>query len=251
MPQIKMGLALILLLLLDCQQVLAKDYVFASSEFAGIAEYNEAGQPTGIGVDIVNRIANELNITIEIKLYPFNRMMSHAKDKSIDAIFGVYKKPHREQFLDYVDISFFNDSYLFFKRKGTTLDWTGNMAEFPKNSRFCWVMGWSYFDELFQIKKQIRLEKNSTLAGCLNMLVATRFDLIAGPIRDIIPLIKKQNVGNKVQLVAKDKGIEGNYIAFPKGHLPKLQQEFKQSLSKTMASSWYQEKLRQYDLENY
>jgi len=224
-------------------------YVFISSEFAGISEQSEEGELSGLGVDIIRKIAEDLGINIEVKIYPFNRMMSLLQNKSVDAAFGIYKKTKREKFLDYIDVSFFSDSYLFYTNNSTQLNWNGDMASFPKDRAFCWVRGWSYFDELYRIKNQIRLHENSSLEGCLNWLVGKRFDLMAGPIRDIVPLIKKRGYDNQVKLISKNKGVEGNYIAFPKGHLPALQLQIKQSLARILASKWYERKLQQYSLD--
>ena len=224
-------------------------YVFISSEFAGISEYNEAGEPSGLGVDIIGKVAEDLDIRITIKIYPFNRMMFLIQDKSVDAAFGVYKKPDREEFMDYIDVSFFDDSYLFYTNHSTRLSWNGEMSSFPRDKVFCWVRGWSYFGELYKIKNQIRLQENSSLEGCLKMLVGKRFDLMAGPIRDIVPLIKKRGYGKRLKLISKVKGLEGNYIAFPKDHLPLLQKQVKQSLIGILKSNWYLGKLRQYNLD--
>ncbi|MEW6981410.1 substrate-binding periplasmic protein [Colwelliaceae bacterium 6471] len=223
-------------------------YVFVSSEFASIAEQNTQGELSGLGVDIVRKVAEDLDIDIEIKIYPFNRMIYLMQDKLVDAAFGIYKNQEREKFMDYLDVPFFNDSYLFYTNNESQLNWDGTMNSFPKDKTFCWVRGWSYFEELNSIKNQIRLNESRTLAGCLDMLVGKRFDLLAGPIRDIVPLIKAKEYENQVQLIAKHKGLEGNYIAFPKGHLPALQQSIRQSLTKILNSQWYEEKLQQYGL---
>jgi polar amino acid transport system substrate-binding protein len=238
----------ILLLLNFSPHGFAASYIFASSEFSGISEQSKNGKLSGLGVDIIKKVAEDLDINIEIKIYPFNRMMYLVKNKSVDAAFGIYKNPEREKFMDYIDVSFFNDSYQFYTNSSTQISWNGEMESFPKDSVFCWVRGWSYFEELHHLKDKLLFRENSSLEGCLNMLIGNRFDLLAGPIRDIVPLIKKLGYVNQVNLVSKDKGREGNYVAFPKGHLPLLQLQVKQSLIKILNSKWYKKKLQQYSL---
>jgi len=226
-----------------------KKLIFVSSEFAGISERNEAGDLTGLGVDIIRKIAQDLEIEIDIQLYPFNRMMSLMKEQKVDAAFGIYKKPDRETYMDYIPVSFFNDTYLFYTTRANQLNWDGEMASFPKDKAFCWVRGWSYFNKLYQIKSEILFHEHPSLEGCVTLLMANRFDLIAGPIRDIVPLIEKHGIEDKVKLLAKDYGLEGNYIAFPKGHMPELQQGVEQSLVRILKSDWYRIKLHQYGLK--
>ena len=226
---------------------------FVSSHFAGISELKEQDGKTvaqGLGVDIVNKIAQMLAIKIDIEILPFKRALISMENKKYDAIFGVYKKADREQYLDFIEVVFFVDSYLFYGNAASELHWDGKMSHFPQNAKLGWITGWSYFDELYAMKDQLNTIQVNSLASTLKMLHKGRLDLAVGPIRDINPLISKLGLGSGLKLLSAGHGETGNYIAFSKGNKKALQLKVREALIKILKMPWYQQRLKHYQLQS-
>jgi len=226
---------------------------FVSSHFAGISELIEQdgkAVPQGLGVDIVNKIAQMLAIKIDIEILPFKRALISMQNRKFDAIFGVYKKADREQYLDFIDVVFFVDNYLFYGNAASELHWDGNMSHFPKNAKLGWITGWSYFDELYAMKDQVNKIQVNNLESALKMLHKGRLDLTVGPIRDINPLISRLGLRSGLKLVSAGHGETGNYIAFAKGSHKELQVKVRDALTRILNMPWYQQRLKHYQLES-
>ncbi len=250
-----MGRILLLILCLGSCLVSAEQperLKFVSSHFTGISELIEQDGKMvqrGLGVDIVNKIAQMLAIKIDIEILPFKRALISMKNKKHDAIFGVYKKADREAYLDFIDVVFFVDNYLFYGNAVATIDWDGRMSSYPKHANLGWITGWSYFDELYAMKDQINKIQVNNLESELRMLKKGRLDLAVGPIRDINPLIIKLGMEKDLKLVSAGHGETGNFIAFAKGRHSELQLKVRDALIIIMEMPWYQKRLKYYRLD--
>ena len=60
--------------------------------------FDENKQPTGICIDIVNQVAQSMNISVQYESYPWKRMLKYGEDGKIDAVMPLFKTDEREQF---------------------------------------------------------------------------------------------------------------------------------------------------------
>ena len=222
-----------------------------SSHFAGISELKEQDGvlvQQGLGVDIVHELARRLEIKIDIEILPFKRALVSMQNKKYDAIFGVYKKADRLSYLDFLDVAFYEDSYIFYSQISSKLHWNGNMSQYPKDATIGWITGWSYFDGLYAIKDKIKKVMVSNLEANIRMLEKGRVDFAVGPVRDINPLIAKLGLKKKFKMVSNGHGKTGNYIAFAKGRNLELQKRVSNELTLILKTPWYQQRLQYYKL---
>ncbi|MEH6347585.1 MAG: transporter substrate-binding domain-containing protein [Bermanella sp.] len=224
---------------------------FVSSHFAGISELKEKNGvliQQGLGVDIVHEIARRLGIKIEIEILPFKRALVSIQHKKYDAIFGVYKKADRLEYLDFLDVAFYEDSYIFYSKVSSNIHWNGKMSQYPKAASIGWITGWSYFNELYAIKDQIKKVMVTNLESNIRMLEKGRVDFAVGPVRDINPLISRLGLTKQFKVVSSGHGKTGNYIAFAKGGDLELQNKIRATLTLVLKTPWYQQRLKYYKL---
>ena len=250
-----MRVILLLMMCLFQTEVWAKQEMshltFVSSHFAGISEVKEQNGvliQQGLGVDIVNELARRLGVKIDIEILPFKRALLSMKHKKYDAIFGVYKKADRLNYLDFLDIAFYEDSYIFYSQVASKIRWNGNMSQYPKDASIGWITGWSYFNELYAIKDKIKKVMVTNLESNIRMLEKGRVDFAVGPVRDINPLISRLGLSKKFKMVSAGHGKTGNYIAFAKGQNLELQNKVTAALMLILKSPWYQQRLQYYKL---
>lgn len=67
------------------------------------AEYQEAGQPTGINVEIMRRIFARLDVPVDFQFYPWSRTLMLAQKGKVDLVSMTSYQPAREEFLLFTD----------------------------------------------------------------------------------------------------------------------------------------------------
>jgi len=92
------------------------DWTYPPFEFI-----NEQGRPDGFNIEIIRRIAELMNLDIEISLGPWDTVRNQLERGEIDILAGMYKTPERDLLLDFT-IPHFISSYGVFVRKDSDID---------------------------------------------------------------------------------------------------------------------------------
>lgn len=213
---LKMKSACFLLLLVSCT-VHAKTILFVASEFPLIAEETSEHEHTGLGVDIVKRIAARLNLDYKIESYPLKRALSMMEHGEADAIIGPYRSSSRDKYLDYSEFPFYVDALTFFANVDLDVDkvWNGNYASLA-NSHIGLIRGWSYGDEFNAAEPTLAISRLNNAYSCLQMLVLKRIDLCATHQRQVNALIPYNSMFRKLEPLTPAIAINHGYIAFAK-----------------------------------
>lgn len=118
-------------------------------------EFEANGQAEGILVEIVGKIFQRANISLELEFLPFKRAYAYTLRGEIDGLFNFYKTPKRLAGFDYSDVILKNPLVLFVK-KGSKI--TFNTLTDLKGLRIGVMRGYTYgpeFDESTAFIKEI------------------------------------------------------------------------------------------------
>ena len=134
------------------------------------------GKPVGIGVDILNLLADRAGIDVEIVAGQFKNNLENVKEKRIDALMDVTPKPDREAFLNFTS-SYMVIPHVIIARKGETLFADEDQL---KGHTLALERGFGnnkYFKDKYPAVKIVNY--NST-AQCLDAVSKGRADAYAG-----------------------------------------------------------------------
>lgn len=81
---------------------------------------NEQGEPDGFNIEILRRIAELMNLNIEISLGPWDTVRQELEQGEIDLLAGMYKTTERDKAADFT-IPHFISSYGVFVREGSPI----------------------------------------------------------------------------------------------------------------------------------
>ncbi len=90
-------------------------------EYPPFEYINEKGQPDGFNIEIIRRIAQLMNLKIEIDLGPWDTVRRQLEQGEIDILAGMYKTEERDKLVDFT-IPHFISSYGIFVRKDSGID---------------------------------------------------------------------------------------------------------------------------------
>lgn len=141
---------------------------------------NDPKQPSGlrgIDIDITNKLAEELGITIEIQRHPWARSLEMMRNGQADMITGAALTAERAIFMHYIPVSYCSVQPVFYTQKGK-----GHLIQ-SYNDLYGKSIGHSlnsaYF-EPFNSDQNLKKDGISTETQLLQVLALNRLDLIIG-----------------------------------------------------------------------
>jgi polar amino acid transport system substrate-binding protein len=139
----------------------------------------------GVAVEILRMAGKKLGVTIEIKRAPWKRALEiDLKNDAVDGLFTASYKKEREEFGSFpmkdgqIDKNrkFSNVTYVFYRQKGTTVDYDGKELKNLKG-KIGAPRGYSIVDDLQ--KKGYQVEESSSTLSDLNKLSKGRIGAVA------------------------------------------------------------------------
>lgn len=115
-----MKFLLLFIVILASNSVYSEEKLKLMTEIFPPFQYQEDDKMTGIAIDIVQAIQNELNDKTKIKLYPWSRGVKIASKKKNFAVFSMLKTPEREPKYKWIG-PLTSMKMVFFKKTGTKL----------------------------------------------------------------------------------------------------------------------------------
>ncbi len=89
---------------------------------------DEEGKPQGHDVEIMNALADKLNVQVEYRLRPWAEALQSLKDGEVDALIGVIYLDKRKEFFDFTIPTWF-DSYAIFARSSAVFENLDNLRK--------------------------------------------------------------------------------------------------------------------------
>ncbi len=207
---------------------------------------DQSGNEAGFIIEIIQTVADDINIEIEFKQYPWSRCLRLVEIGKADAMMNLFKTEERKGFMYFSDNVLAYEVNQLFKLKETSLAYNGNLST-VSSFKMGAIRNYSYgpvFDEA-KFDKIFRLETEEVL---IKALVNKRSDIIIGNDIVIKMLIKKMEVENIIKPLFPIVSKAPLYIGFSKarGH-KKLSGDFSKALYRLRNSIAYNNILRKYD----
>jgi polar amino acid transport system substrate-binding protein len=205
------------------------------------------GQATGVCVDVLHRVAQDLNITISYKNYPWKRLLSSAQQGQVDGIMPLFRTAERESYLHFDGLDIASETNSFFTWKDSEIIYDGSfqsLAPYPLGV----VSEYSYgkdFDNSNEFTKVVTQSDQHLI----EMFKFKRFSIGVANQGVTKFYAKKEGIAEKIQFLSPVISKEQLYIGFSKirGH-ELLAKEFAQSLKKLKETGVYQKILRKYGM---
>ena len=243
----KTNLIFLIFISIMCSTAFAKSpiTILRGQDFPPYHFLEKSGEPTGFIIEIIQAVADEINIEIQFEQYPWSRCLRMMEAGKADAMMNLFMTEKRKKFLYFSNNILVYEINQFFKRKQTLIQFHGDLSTLL-DSRIGAIRNYSYgsdFDSL-DFKNVFRLETETTL---IKALLNKRCDLIIGNDVVIRMLINKMGVGNTVEPVFPIVSKEPLYIGFSKilGH-KKLSENFSEALHRFRNNSAYENLLKRY-----
>jgi signal transduction histidine kinase len=181
-------------------------------------EFLENGVPTGFNIDMINAVANAMNLKIVIKMGPWNEVRADLEEGRIDALAGMYFSEERDKLVDF-SVPHVVVSQSIFVRKNSNIqtfdDLKGKEVIVQKND----VMD-DYIRKQ-NIASQIITVENQEQA--LQLLASGKHDAALLSNLQTFYLMKKNNIDN-VQSVGAPMLLQDYCFAVKEGDLKLLTQ---------------------------
>ncbi|WP_448212940.1 substrate-binding periplasmic protein [Colwellia sp. MEBiC06753] len=222
-------LLILIVFLFSINAIQAKSLEVIASHFPFIAEQTENGEFAGLGIELINKIANQLNIELEIKIYPLARALKMMESGQADMFIGPYKSADREKYMLYSQDPFYQDTIVFYKKLGANVVWQGQASQLT-GKRIGVIRGWSY-GPLLNNNTQLDITKAHNVEACFKMLIKDRIDLCATHPRAAFNTIKQLAIKDKVAPLEPPIIVNLGYFAFAIG---KQSAEFKNTFNQVL-----------------
>lgn len=237
-------------LTLACDRGLAADFRFVTLQFPPLEYENDLNRAEGGAVEIVRTIMAKLGHTVDIRVLPWTRAMQMVASGKADGIFTAYRNAEREKFLDYSDEVLIAQEVFFYKKKGSPLQFDGNIASIY-NARIGIVSTISYGRVFDQYRQVIQLDKANQLTHSFQKLVKGRIDLVPSNYYVAEYTIEKMGIAGQVERLPRLIESVPSYIAFTRQRdLHDLRVQFDTELKKMKTTGEYGRLLEKHGLIN-
>jgi len=208
-------LAVLFLTAFSVNSVHAEKLVLAAAETRPTA-YMENGKPTGLLVEIVTEAFRRVGYPIEIKLMPWKRCLSEARQGTIDGVFSSFKFPEREAFLAFTDVPIITQVEAFFVRSNSDIQFDGDLEKL-KEERIGVIRGTSYgieIDTLLDDGTWEHVERTNSIDDMLSMLVSGRFDIMPSYRHVVLAAAKESGLIDQIKELSPSVVEIPSYLAF-------------------------------------
>jgi polar amino acid transport system substrate-binding protein len=204
-----------ILALLCCLPAAARDLLVIGTHFERVYERGQEGEIVGFGPEVVRLIAQRLGHRAIFELYPWARAQALVAQGKADILVGPYKTFERQQLMSFSKLPFYQDQMVFYVRKGTMQDWSGDYAALSEQ-RIAIVNGWSYGASFDKARPQLRLDVVNSVDSGLKMLAAQHAQMFASNRRNTEPVLGRLGLSGQVAMLPRVIEVQDGYFAFPK-----------------------------------
>ncbi|WP_198782775.1 substrate-binding periplasmic protein [Shewanella putrefaciens] len=218
--------ALLLALSGFCCTVQAEDLLAVGTRFNQIFEQQANGEFTGLGVDILNRFAQQQKVTIHYQMTPWRRAQSMVERGQADILIGPYFNQARQHLLSFSAKAFYRDEIVFYARNTSVIPWNGDY-ESLKGLRIGKMLGWSY-GELFNEKTQsLAINEFVDIKSGIERLSRGDLDLLATNVRNTEATLANIKIPQAIGPIFPLIDTQDGFMAFPKqAQFAPLKQQF-------------------------
>ena len=211
--------------------------------------YEENETVTGLCVDIINGVAQEMHLDINYKIFPWKRLLANARKGSVDAIMPLFRTKEREQFLYFDGLGIAFETNHFFTRKDFPVKYNGDFQNIEKYNLGV-VTDYSY-GEAFDTYQNFHKVVTTSDKHLIEMFAHHRFDIGVGNRYVTLFYANKQNVGDKNKFIEPPITKEMLYFGITrKGDHHQLAKQFAEALQRFKKTRKYQNIYQKYKLSD-
>jgi polar amino acid transport system substrate-binding protein len=207
--------------------------------------FDENNQPTGICIDIVNQVAQSMNISVQYDSFPWKRMLKYGKEGKVDAVMPLFKTDEREQFLTFPETGLVNEVNNFFTSNSNTIKYSGKLTDVI-NLKIGVIDKYSYgkdFDKTDFTNKTIAQDTSQLILLVQN----ERIQLGLGNPKVVTYYAKKINAADKIHFLYPPVTTNPLFIGFSRKTVDQdFVNQFNKQLQKFIATKAYAEILQTY-----
>jgi polar amino acid transport system substrate-binding protein len=207
--------AAVIFTLFCCLPAVARDVLVIGTHFERVYERGQEGEIVGLGPEVVRLIAERLGHRAIFELYPWARAQALVAQGKADILVGPYKTFERQQLMAFSRLPFYQDQMVFYVRKGTMQDWSGDYAALA-DQRIAIVNGWSYGTLFDKARPQLRLDIVNSVDSGLKMLAAQHAQMFASNRRNTEPVLGRLGLSGQLAMLPRVIDVQEGYFAFPK-----------------------------------
>lgn len=210
--------------------LIAGELHLVTLQYPPLVFQDDTGEIQGVAVEIVESIMNELGHTVSIKMMPWTRALKMVQFGKADAIFTIFKNPHRETFLDFSDEVLIHQPVSFYKRKDRTISYTGDLKEL-KPFKIGVVSTISYGNHFDKTRPMLNTESTASLEQNFSKMLLGRIDLVISNSFSANTVIQHMNISDKIIKISPSVENVPSYISYSKlKNLTNLKREFDSKL---------------------
>lgn len=193
----------------------AAERLAVGASFSGVFEQTADGQWRGLGVEVLQQLADSAGDTIRFKMYPWPRAQAMVELGQADILIGPYRSPEREKRYAFFELPLYRDRVVFYARHDSSTRWTGDLRTL-RSARIGTIRGWHYGPAFERARPLLNISKIPQLENGFRMLAYRRVDLLAANERNSVPVLTALGMeGQLVPLCPAITELDG-YFAFPR-----------------------------------
>ncbi len=215
--------------------------------------YMENNSPSGIAVEIANRVALSLGIKIKYQLLPWSRCLMYAKSGKVDAILFIFKKKEREDFLYYHKENLIaHEVNALYALNNKDISFNGDIENDLKSYTIGIIQDFSYGNTFDNASKTLTLDTVTDAPKLLKKLILGRNDCILYNTLLTNWYSRKMGIQGKIKRIDPPVSIEPGYIAFSKkAETEVLSKQFAVGMSLFKQSDQYAQVLEKYGAKKH
>lgn len=204
----------------------AQELLAVGTHFSQIFEQQPNGNYTGLGVDILNRFAEQQKVTIHYQITPWRRAQSMVERGQADILIGPYFSEERQKRLAFSAQPFYRDEIVFYARVNSPTSWDGSYASIS-GLKIGKMQGWSYGYLFTERTKALTINEFTDLKSGIERLSRGDLDLLATNIRNTQAVLAQIKIPQAIAPIMPAIDIQDGFMAFPKdSQFQPLQQSF-------------------------
>ncbi|QDQ28093.1 amino acid ABC transporter substrate-binding protein [Chitinimonas arctica] len=208
------------------------------------------GQLTGAHIELVQAVAREARLSVNIRSVAWARALEMTKRGLAQAVSFAAKTPEREAFLLFDDANILSSMrFGVFRLRGESgPSWNGKFASLQPY-RIGIARAYAYPAEFTQAPALNKFAQDGGYEALLRALHNHRVDVIVGGVVEINSSAKEMGYADSTQLLPPTFGETASYLAFSRqGQGPAMAERFAAALRRMRADGRYQKILAQYGM---
>ena len=203
-------------------------------------------RPTGICIDILNQIAEHMEISVAYTSYPWQRMLLYGKDGTADAVMPLFKTSEREQFLVFPETALVHEDNSFFTAASSKTSYSGTLTDVAGN-KIAVIDGYSYGREFDQTEFRNKVIVKDT-EQLIKLVLSGRVDFGIGNSKVIAFTAHKINSASSIRFLSPAVTVEALHIGFSKITVdPDFVERFSRHLQQFKTTEAYRQIIESYN----